>query len=96
MSDDHTVVALFVEQLVDALGELEPNLIVHVLRTDVDELLTTDVGQIKHLGNGVDQCLNANLSCAVGRRSSRLAHTCDGAAGSNDTDFRFSNDVDRN
>ena len=96
MSDDHTVVAFFVEQLVDALGELEPNLIIHVLRTDVDELLAADVGQIKHLRNGVDQCLNANLSGAVGRRSSRLAHTCDGAAGSNNTNLWFSNDVDRN
>ena len=41
--DEHAVVALVVEQLVDTLGEFEPHGVVHVLRPDVDELLAADL-----------------------------------------------------
>ena len=66
MSDDYTIVTFFVEQLVDALGQLQPNLVVHVLRADVDQLLAGDVGQIKHLWNGVDERLHTYLSGGIG------------------------------
>ena len=37
------------QQLVDALGELEPDLVVHVLAADAGDLLARDVGEVLEL-----------------------------------------------
>ena len=66
VGDEHAVVAFGIEKLVDALGQFEPNLVVHVLRTDVDELLTAHFCQLFHLRYGVDEGLNADLSGRIG------------------------------
>ena len=67
MGDDHAVVVFLVEELVDALGELQPHLVVHILRTDVHQLFATDVGQVEHLRHGIDQGLYTHLACTIGR-----------------------------
>ena len=37
----YTVIAFLVQQLIDALGKFQPNGIIHVLTTNIDELLAT-------------------------------------------------------
>ena len=46
------------EHLVHALGELEPDLVVHVLAADVRDLLAGELRQVLHLRHGLDQVLD--------------------------------------
>ena len=89
VSDDDTVVAFVVEQFIDALGEFEPHIVVHVLRPDVDELLAADIRHVEHLRHGLYQSLHAYLSGAVGRVGSGSTYTGNGSAGGNDSDLRL-------
>ena len=50
------------DERVDAIGQLEPHLVVHVLRPDVGNLLAAHVGELLGLGNGSDQLIDANLA----------------------------------
>ena len=89
VSDDDAVVAFVVEQFIDALGEFEPHIVVHVLRPDVDELLSADICHIKHLWHGLYQRLHTYLPGTVGRVGGGSTHTGNGSAGGNDSNLRL-------
>ena len=56
---DHDAVGVLGgEHFIEAVGELEPHLVVHVLAADVDDLLAGDVGDVLHLWYGVDEILD--------------------------------------
>lgn len=89
MGNDHTVVALMVEQFVDALGQFEPHQVVHVLRTHIAELFATHVGHIENLWHSLDERLHTHLAGAIGRVGGRLADASDGSARGDDSDLGF-------
>ena len=58
VGDDDAVDVLGLQEDVHAVGQLEPDLIVHVLAADVDQLLAGDLGELVHARRGVDQILH--------------------------------------
>ncbi|CDE48686.1 unknown [Sutterella sp. CAG:351] len=58
------------EQLVAALGKLQPDLVRHVLRTDVGNLLTGHLGVLLDLRDRVDQNLNTQVAGFIARHLS--------------------------
>src|SRR5689334_16068008 len=53
------------EQLVDAIRQLEPHLVVHVLRADVRDLLALEVRQLLRVWHRVEQLLDTDLPARV-------------------------------
>jgi hypothetical protein len=53
------------EQLVHALGELQPDLVFHVLAADAGDLLARDVGDVLQLRDGGDQGVDAHRARLV-------------------------------
>ena len=81
-----TVVLLTV--LVDRLDELQPNVVGHVLRTDLNDLLRRDVGDVSQSRNSSDQVVHRDLSGRVSRTRSGLTGTGDRTARSEHFDVR--------
>ena len=76
------------DQLVDAAGELEPHLVVHVLRADVRDLLAAQVGELLRLRDGRQQLLHAHLAGRVAGLDVARRGAGDGAAGGEHDDGR--------
>ena len=74
------------EQLVRALGELEPDLVVHVLAADVRDLLAAELGDLVELRHRLDQVLDLEAGPTCSRTQSCLPGSGDRAAGGEDHD----------
>ena len=46
MRDDHAIDVIPLEDLIDPGGELEPNLVIHRLATDIGHLFTRKFGDV--------------------------------------------------
>ena len=76
MSNQYTIVTFFVQQLVDTFCQLQPHCVVHILTANVYNLLARNVCNVLYLRYGVNQNLNANLTCTIRRTCSRCRNTC--------------------
>ena len=65
MRDDHAGDVRHGDQLVDAAGQLQPHLVVHVLGADVRDLLAAQIGELLGLRNRGQQLFNADLAGGV-------------------------------
>jgi hypothetical protein len=73
---------------VDPIGELEPDLVVHVLRAYVRNLLALERGDLLGFGNCRDQLVDAHLARRVAGLDVRSGGAGDRAAGGEDVDCR--------
>ena len=76
------------EQLVDPRRELDPDLVVHVLRADVGDLLAAHVGELLRLRHGGEELLDADLAARVAGLDVARGGAGDGAAGREHDDGR--------
>ena len=77
------------QQLIHALGALEPHFVVHVLAADIHDLLATDVGQVAQPGHGLDQILDSKGAGLVASILARHLGAGDRAAGGEDHHLRL-------
>ncbi|MHC2253889.1 hypothetical protein ACVILK_003581 [Bradyrhizobium embrapense] len=81
MRDNDAVDLLVVNSGTDALDEVEPDLVVHVLRADRRDLLSRDLGESVDARDGRDQVGRADLARVIGIAGARIGLARDGAAG---------------
>ena len=89
VGDHHGVHVFLCQHFVQTLGELEPDLVVHVLTADVDHLLAGDVRQIAQVGNGLDEIFHLEAAGLVARVLAFSLRPGDGAAGCQDHHVRL-------
>ncbi len=76
------------QQLVDPRRELDPHLVVHVLRADVRDLLAAQIGELLRLRHGREELLDADLAARVAGLHVARGGAGDGAAGGEHHDVR--------
>ena len=84
---DHEAVDLAAVS-VDGLGKLEPHVVGHVLRTDLNNLLGSNHSDVSKLRNSGNQMVDANLTGRVGGTRCRIAGTGNRAARGEHFDLR--------
>ena len=87
VGDDDAVHVVLREQFVDALGQLEPDLVVHGLAADVGDLFTGQLGDVGELRHGLDEVVHREGAGLVAGISLRGLRAGDRAAGGEDFDF---------
>ena len=75
-------------ELVDAAGQLQPDLVVHVLRADVRDLLAAQRRELLRLRHGGEQLVDADLARGVAGLHVARGGAGDGAAGGEHDDVR--------
>ncbi len=88
MGDNDSVDIVAVNDFVYAVGQLEPNFMVHGLATDIGHLLTRHVRNVFQLRHGPDELLDGKGARLVSGVGLSGLGPCDCAARGEDFDFR--------
>ncbi|KVD73016.1 hypothetical protein WS62_09160 [Burkholderia sp. ABCPW 14] len=70
---------MLIKNLLNSTGKLEPDFIVHILRSDRRDLLGTQVCQLVDARNSLNQLLSIHTAGVVGICASRISLACDGS-----------------
>ncbi|MNC44385.1 hypothetical protein D3C75_932890 [compost metagenome] len=73
---------------INFLDQLEPDFVIHILRTDVDHLLALHVGNLFQLRHRIHQRLYTQFTRSVVRLGGRVAAASDSTAGGQQGDIR--------